>query len=68
MLSSVVNTSVSWCQANLPVEAARERIPLVDTSLRLADAYGMPVVVKVDSIIDAVIDKGNSYAVVSPLG
>ncbi|EER09972.1 hypothetical protein Pmar_PMAR018617 [Perkinsus marinus ATCC 50983] len=61
MLSSVVNTSISWCQANLPVQAARERIPLVNTSLRVADAYGMPVVVKVDSIIDGIIDKGNYY-------
>ncbi|KAF4696612.1 Histone deacetylase complex subunit sap18 [Perkinsus olseni] len=61
MLSSAVNTSVSWCQAHLPVEVAREKIPLVDTSLRLADAYGMPVVVKIDSAIDGVVNKGNYY-------
>ncbi|KAF4745926.1 Histone deacetylase complex subunit sap18 [Perkinsus olseni] len=61
MLSSAVNTSVSWCQAHLPVEVAREKIPLVDTSLRLADAYGMPIVVKIDSAIDGVVYKGNHY-------
>lgn len=39
----------------------------MNTSLRVADAYGMPVVVKVDSIIDGIIDKGNYYVAVSSL-
>ncbi|KAF4675311.1 Histone deacetylase complex subunit sap18 [Perkinsus chesapeaki] len=60
MLTSAINTSASWCDAHLPVEAAREKIPFLDAGLRLADTYGMPVVVKIDSAIDGALDQGNT--------
>ncbi|KAF4663955.1 Histone deacetylase complex subunit sap18 [Perkinsus chesapeaki] len=77
VLSNAVDTSITWLGAYLPVEAAREKFPLVNTGIELADTYGRPLVVKVDSKLDGAVDRGskilesirsNSDAIVAMMG
>ncbi|KAF4710147.1 Histone deacetylase complex subunit sap18, partial [Perkinsus olseni] len=77
VLSNAVDRSISWLGGYLPVEAAREKFPLVNTGINLADTYGRPLVVKVDSKLDGAVDRGskllesirsNSDALVAMMG
>ncbi|KAF4726373.1 Histone deacetylase complex subunit sap18 [Perkinsus olseni] len=77
VLSNAVDRSISWLGGYLPVEAAREKFPLVNTGINLADTYGRPLVVKVDSKLDGAVDRGskllesirsNSDAIVAMVG
>lgn len=59
VLCNAVDRSLSWLEGHLPVEAAREKFPLVNTGIELADTYGRPLVVKVDSGLDGAVDRGS---------